>query len=259
MKKITVAVLALALLMVCAAIAPVFAKNMHLPAGASDVIYMNGEGSAIVDIPAGSTTPSATKMLVGVHIDVAPAKYVGVRLYIELWELKPGDSTYSWQPWVEVVTNPNMAGLIRVFWAGCATEFDAAAYGVTDEPLHSLLSTDNVFLVGDGVLTVERHGNNILVNLATPQQVKYPATIPTAYWTLPAFSIKLDSYGGSVHQGSTYVMTGWPGAWGGTLAVSEMGFDANGAFTCPAWGYKAVSMTEGWITMEGTQTFYPPP
>jgi hypothetical protein len=266
-KKITVAVLALVLLMVCAAIAPVFAKNTHLPAGASDIVYMNGEGSAIVDIPSGSTTPTATKMLIGVHIDEAPAKYVGDRLYIELWEIMPGATDYSWQPWLEVLTNPNMAELIRDFWAGSAAEFNIAAAiyylvgaGFTPEEaavMAPFLTTDNVFLVGDNELTVARHGDHILVNLATPQQIKIPMTIAD-YWTLPAFSMKLHAYGESVHKEPTFVMSGWPGAWGGTLAVKEMGFNANGAFTCSAWSLDKAPMSEGWITMHGTQTFYPP-
>jgi len=259
MKKLEILVLTMAVFMLFAACAPVFAKNMHMPAIASDVVYLSGEGVAIVDLPSGAIPlkPTATKMLIGTHIDVAPAKYVGVRLYVELWEIPPTATSYSWQPWAEVLTNPAMALLIRQFWGGTAAEFDAAVYGITAEPLHTMMSADNVFLVGANQLTVERHGNNIVVNLATPQTVKEP--LSTSTWILPAFSMKLDAYGGSVHKETAYVMSGWPGAWGGTLVAEQKGFNANGAFTCPAWGLNAVSMTEGWVTMQSKQTFYPPP
>jgi len=274
-KKIAFVVSALALLMILAAVAPAFAKNMHLPPGAFDVIYMNGGGTAVVDIPSGSIppVPTATKMLIGVHIDDAPAKYMGVRLYIELYEEFPQDSgTYSWQPWVEVTTNANTAKLMRDFWGGTATEFNLEAVTyyaellkLQDPPvvippeLLPYLTTDNVFPVSDQQLTANRHGNNILVNLAIPLQIKAPMTFAD-YWTLPAFSLKLDVYGSSVHrEPQILVMSGWPGAWGGTLVVEEKGFNANGAFTCPAWSYNAMPMTEGWVTMQGKQTFYSPP
>jgi len=267
-KKIAVAVSALALLMMLAVVAPAFAKDMHLPLGAFDVIYMNGEGTAIVDLPSGSipSVPTATKMLVGVHIDDAPSEYVGVRLYIDLYEeFPPGGGVQSWQPWVEVTTNANSADLMRAFWGGCATEFNLAtttiycvALGI-DPDFAPFLTTDNVFTVSDEQLTAERHGNNILVNLAIPLQIKVPMTFKD-YWTLPAFSMKLDAYGSSVHrEPQILAMSGWPGAWGGTLVVEEKGFNANGVFTCPTWGYNAMPMAEGWVTMQGKQTFYSPP
>jgi hypothetical protein len=203
-------------------------------------------------------------MMVGVHIDDAPCKYVGVRLYIELWEIMPGTTDYSWQPWVEVTTNPRIAELMRIFWGGAATEFNLAAATYycgllqIDPSYAPYLTTDNVFVVCHKELRAERHGDDVFVKLATPLQVKVPMTLAD-YWTLPAFSMKLDAYGRSIHKESTFVMSGWPGAWGGTLVVKEKGFNANGAFTCPAWGYKTVPMSEEWITMQGMQTFYPPP
>ena len=267
-KKIPLTVLALALSMMLTAVAPVFAKNMHLPDNAFDVVYMDGEGVAVVDLPnpvPENYPPTATKMWIGVHIDVAPAKYEGVRLYIMLWEEFPvGGGVYSWQPWAEVATNPNMADLLRVLWGGCAAEHNLAAaeyycalLGI-DPSYAPYLTTDNVFPVSSEELTVERHGNNILVNLATSQQVKQPMTFGTFY-TLPALSMELHKFGGSVHKEGAFVMSGFPGAWGGTLEYEETGFNANGAFTCPAWGYNAVPISEGWITMNGVQTWYSPP
>jgi len=257
-KSIVVAILILAFLMVSAVFTPALAKNPNLPPDASDVVYMGGEGSAVISIPDGSIKATATQMRISVHIDDAPSKYAGVRLWVSLYEIPPFATTPSWQPWVELMTNDELAPLIRDFWSGTAIEYDVAILGITEEPLHSLLSADNVYVVGDDKLSIERHGNNIRINLAASQQVKIPGVFPTQYWTLPSFSMELNAYGGSWHKELIYPMSGWAGAWGGTLISDEMGFDAKGTFTCSALNYDDVAMTEGWIVMNGKQTFYPP-
>jgi hypothetical protein len=242
------------------------AKNMNMPSGASEVIYQCGEGSAVINLPStlpANYPPTATKMLIGVHIDSAPAKYAGIRLYIELWEIMPADTEYEWQPWVEITTNANSQTLMRQFWGGCATEFNlqaattyCTALGIPTM-LAPYLTTDNVILVSNDVMNAERNGNNVIINLNTPQQIKQPMTSDT-YWTLPAFSIELNSNSGSVHKDTTFLMSGWPGAWGGTLIMKQMGFNAAGTCTIPSWSYNAIQTSEGWVSMNAKQTIYRP-
>jgi hypothetical protein len=242
------------------------AKSANVPSGASDVIYQCGEGVAVINLPSTLPTnypPTATKMLIGVHIDSAPAKYAGIRLYVELWEIMPGDTEYEWQPWVEITTNANSQTLMKQFWGGCATEFNLAAattycsvYGIPTE-FAPLLTTDNVLLVSKHVLTAFRCGDDVYIRLNAPQQIKQPMTTDT-YWTLPALCLKLDGYGHSIHKETTITMSGWPGAWGGTFVTTQMGFNAAGTCTIPAWGYFNVKVSDGWISMNAKQTFYPP-
>jgi hypothetical protein len=270
-RKILSTVIALAFIMIFATFAPVFAKNQHLPPGATWGAYYSG-GNAVVDLPATVQEnwpypeSTATKMYIGVYIDEMPG-YEGVRFFIMFWETMPGATEPSWQPWVEFTTNPNTANFLRTFWGGTATEFNLAAavfyleaLGVPSDiavEIAPLYTTDNVFVVSDDVLQVERHGNSIFAHVAAQdKQIKVPMTISET-WTLPELSVKLDKYGGSVHTPVTLYMTGWPGACDGTLTEDLTGFNANGAFTCLDWNLNAAPMSEGWITMHGIQTFYP--
>jgi hypothetical protein len=205
-------------------------------------------------------------MYIGVYHDEMPG-YEGARLFIMFWEIMPGETEYSWQPWAEFTTNPNTAEFLRIFWGGTAAEFNYAAalyyatlLGIPSPELAApFLTTDNVFLVSDEALQVERHGNSILAHLAAQdKQIKVPMTaFPDLTFTLPELSMKLNKYGGSVHMPVTLYMTGWPGAVDGTLTEDLVGFNANGAFTCLDWNLNAAPMSEAWITIHGIQTFYP--
>ena len=268
-RKILVIVLVLVAVMAFAAVAPVFAKNQHLPAGSTWKAYYSG-GNAVIDLPATvqESWPypesTATKMFVGVYRDEMPG-YEGNRLFIMFWEIMPGETEYSWQPFAEFTTNPNTASFLRTFWGGTAVEFNLAAattycalLGI-NPAFAPFLTTDNVFVVSEDALQVERHGNSVFAHIAAQDKpIKQPMTaLPDVTFTLPELSMELNKYGGSVHTPVTLYMTGWPGACDGTLVEDLTGFNANGAFTCQAWNLNAAPMSEGWITMHGIQTFYP--
>jgi hypothetical protein len=261
------AMIILAMLASSVVLIPVSAKNQNLPAGASWGAYYSG-ANAIIDIPTALLdsfpypSSTATKMYIGVYHDEMPG-YEGARLFIMFWEIMPGETEYSWQPWAEFTTNANTAVFLRNFWGGSAAEFNLAAattYCIAlgiNPAFAPYLTTDNVFVVSKEALSVERHGNSILVNFAVQdKQIKEPMTFGDTF-TLPAFSMTLNKYGGSVRMPVTFYMTGWPGACDGTLTEDLTGFNANGAFTCSAWNLNAAQMSEGWITMHGIQKFYP--
>jgi hypothetical protein len=112
----------------------------------------------------------------------------------------------------------------------------------------------NIRYVSDDVIIVNRHGNSIIVELTAPQTI----LMGTGPVVVPAFTVELNKVGGSVHQDETVALTGYPDASGYTGYVEEMGFNAEGAFTCSAWSYDSVPMTDCFITMHGITIYTPP-
>jgi hypothetical protein len=258
-KKIFVIVAAsvsVAILASLVGITTVLGKNLNLPPGAHGISYYSS-GHAVIDLPnplPANYPATATKIYIGVfHDEIPNAGFECDRFYIQFYMKRPGATQYAWNPYAEIVANSEMADFLRIFWRGTPIAFDATLYGAP-----ASYGTNNVILVSDDVVNVERHGNSLHVNLAAPQQVKIANTAGT-FFTLPALSMELKAYGASTHTESTTVLKGYPGAWGGNYTVEAMGFNANGALTCSAWNLNAAPMSEGSLTMHGIQTFYPPP
>ena len=169
------------------------------------------------------------------------------QLLIQFYQTTSTISTLHWEPFAIITTTSDIAA-VKALWAGSFIEFPGTHYN----PLYAV--TDNVKAVSNHDLQVERHGNNLYVNLAAPQQIQRPNAL---YFTIPAFSLKLDSFGGSFHTDETIPFTGYFGASGYTLNIQNHNFNANGAFTSSYYHYQDVPVT-GFVTMQGIQTFYPP-
>lgn len=129
---------------------------------------------------------------------------------------------------------------------------------------------DNVKLVSDEELKVEKQGNRISVdfdpqstitlmyNLFPDWPAPHPGFTLTLPLNIPAFHVEFDKSGGSVHTNVTTMLKVAPPLYlSGYTAINErVGFHANADFTCPAWGNPATS--DGWITMHGIETWIPP-
>ena len=157
----------------------------------------------------------------------------------------------DWQPFVQITTSEDSAVFERVFWSGTFMKWDANLFG-----LPGSLSADNVIVVPEGTLTVDRHGNDVTVNLNAPQQAKIAGTINTKI-TIPAFNLELKNYGESIHYTGSASMTGWTGASGYTIVHDELRFDANGVMSS-AWYPNGAATSNSFLMMHGTHTFYNP-
>ncbi len=157
-----------------------------------------------------------------------------------------------------MITDGNDATFQRTFWSGTFVEFNAGLYGV---PSSMQWSTDNVIVVDKGVLTIDRHGNNVEVTLNKELSIKKPlvsASSPTAFFKLPSFSLELSSYGEAYHRTAGEKMSGWLGGSGYTIVHDDLRFDANGVFASEGTFLDGVSTINGNLIMHGTHTFYYP-
>ena len=237
MKKVAVAVLALALSMAFAAVAPVFAKDFNVPKNVANIIYLTS-GEGVVEVPAGwptGGTHPATLKIEATHVEDGffgrDADYITISV--------PYGSIYL--PVVYFTNNPNPDALsqVRTILSGMPAS-----------------GTTNSKLLSDSELIVERHGNRITAELTTPQTVRWNK-IGGGYIQLdiPKFTIELDKVGGSVHREAPHSFTGYPMASGYTNTEEEMGFNADGVFTCTGWNSQ---MSSCFIVMHGITTYFFP-
>jgi hypothetical protein len=243
MKKITaILVFALAAIFAVSAVAPAFAKDYNLDDGVSRS-YLS-EGSAIIATPAGwpSGGIPANNLRIEVHTIESGSLISGDLLSIQV--LYPqADGSLVWVPIAVMTTNPDALPFLKTLMSG----------------LPPTLFPLNLKSISDTVFSVERHGNSISAELTTQQTILW--LTPTGSVTpvkVPAFTMSLDKVGGSVHQETTTMFAGYPGASGYTKYVDEMGFNANGAFTCVSWGYASHPMTDGFVAMHAITTYVPP-
>ena len=258
-KKVVASTILLVLSMLVStlSILPTSAKNMNIDPSTATVYYINGGGEADIDVLSPLPTnypPSLQKINFRfIHIEI-PNEGVSVdTLRVFLYVKMTGATEWSWQPFAIITTSAEHAALARAFWKGTLMELDATHL---TPPLPASFSTDNVKVVDESQLKVERHGNSVSIIFNAPNlQLKRPSG-PSVYFTLPPFSMELSKFGGSVHKTSTTVMTGWTDASGYTYIEDKMGFDANGIFTCTGLTTGAVS--NAFVSLKTTQTFIPP-
>ena len=262
-KKILFIVLALAFSMMFTAVVPAFAKNLNYP---SDTIveYYYG-GRAHVDLPTPLPTnypPTATAMRLIFHHVVIPnagLDYTDLQVSFSMTTfLNP---IPHWEEFCILTTSPYSAAFNRVVWHGTMIHLDASYLN-----LPTPFDTDNVILVDEDVLQVEKHGNRMYASLNAPQQIDSmiinlqadpPIVIPNVYFTLYPFTLELSKYGGSTHYAETWTFD-WLGTTGYTFTVEEMYFNANGEFTCPELYPDAVTVDNARVVMKGIHTYSPP-
>jgi hypothetical protein len=237
-KKIMGIILVLATSFVVAEIAPALAWDLHMPDGVK-ILYVTGGHSGDINLPANFPLNKkpwyVDKMrIVATYVEGGNA-YTGPDILV--W-LHLGGVINSWVTWADFIgiNDP----------VGTAWLIDSYKGLPAENPQNFK------YLAND--IMVDRHGNSISVSLKKPQTLV--ATVPfTVYFTLPAFDLTLEKVDGSVHRELQIYqpISKW------TLNKDEMGFNGNGAFTCPDWGYNKEPITDCFILMNGINTYIPPP
>jgi len=104
------------------------------------------------------------------------------------------------------------------------------------------------------VLTVDRHGNTVTVNLNEPQTIYI---LFMGSFVLPAFSLELSKYGGSIHYTGSTTLVGYGGASGMTIVHDELRFNANAVLSSSGILGVGAQMTDAFLIINGVHTFYP--
>jgi hypothetical protein len=260
----SILLLVISMMMSSLTIMPVTAKNLNLPDGANNINYYNAGGQAEVALPAGMAgfPTSATGMRFSVvHVEIPNSDTSFDSLLVWMY-VKPTGFPLGWYPFAIIISNANteQVELLHNYWAGSFVNLDATKYFMNPPantiPFPANYGTDNVIVVEPGVLTVDRHGNSITVNLKEQQQFKRPFTTGTNL-PIPAFTLELKAQGESIHGTETHAIVGIPGASRYTLVNEYMGFGATGTIT--GEGYlNGPAVNNAMVAMHGTHTYYPP-
>ena len=239
-RKVLGIVLLFAAILFVTTLGPALAKNFNdVPAGAVRNYWTGGSGTVAVPLNFAS----------------APAHhYETLSIYaqhVEDGTYGTGDSISVFVPYGSTIlplatfcTNANEASFEKTLRSGTP-----AGVGT------------NTRSISESNLKVERQGNNIIVELKTPQAIMWPkdplgsGLTPV---TIPAFTMELNKVGGSLHTNTILQLTGFIGASGYTVYDDNMGFNGNGAFTCPTWSNVPYPMTNCHIVMHGIKTNAPP-
>ncbi len=247
----------LASLMTVANVTPALAKNLNLPDGANKVGYYDAAGLADIalptPLPAGYPSSATAMRFSFAHVDTTSDGSSFDNLVVWLYMKPTGSQTLVWEPFAVITTDQMDATFERTLWHGSFVEFDATLY----PPAPISYGTDNVKVVSESALSVTRHGNDVTINLNEPQTLKRPLSASTTF-IVPAFSLELNKYGGSMHDLSTHLWAGYPGASGYTMIQDEMSFNANGDFTSIGSTFDGAPVSNGFVIMHGDHTFYPP-
>jgi hypothetical protein len=228
-KKVLVIVLALALNIAVVAVAPVLAKNMHVPEDVEIAYFSGGEIRVVPPLGFPFSTP---KLLIHVW-DIEEASFgSGDSIIILMWFPTPPNppTTGYWMPLAHFTTNPDSVDFFKALWFGWPA------------------GEKNTIVVSEDELKVERHGNEVFASL-TSQVIQKKSGGAWNPVTIPAFTIELNKIGGSIHNedGGSYAIY--------TIYADIMGFNANGVFTSGAYTY--MTNTECVIKMHGIDTFVP--
>jgi hypothetical protein len=256
-KMILGAMLILAMLSSSAALMPVSAKNLNFPPGADRVDYITAGGTVDIALTAPLPTnypPSATIMqLKFMHTEMPNADLSFDAVIVFFYMKLTGAQDYTWQPFAVITDNQDYATFCETFWRGSLIKWNIPPPPPVYPP--TAVGTNNVKLVSDDVLTVERHGNSVSVNLKNEQPLTRPVTGYT-FW-LPAFSLELNKVGGSAHNIQTKTLDYYADASGYTYIFDTIGFNANAVFSSTG-ALKTGSTSNAVVVMHGTHTFFPP-
>ena len=223
---------------------------LELPEGANSIEYYT-YGRAVINLPTplpSNYPPTATQMIIGAkHVEIPNAKIDFCQLIIQLYF---GPPTNRSVPYAIITTSPDDAAFMKTVWSG----YPYIVYpGTHYNPVW--VTTDNVKLVSEKDLQVERQGNNMFVNLKASQQIQHRSGV---YFTVPAFSMELNGYGGSFYTSQTFMLTGYYDTSNYTWKVDYEGLNITGAFNSVAWNYNRYPISESYLTIHGTGVYYPP-
>ena len=272
MKKKIIIFFSLTLIVLLAALTPIFAKDLNYPTDVNRIDYINAGGQAEVALPALPSTDSAlqnypttaTAMRFSFsHIEVPNADKSFDTLLVWLYLIPSGASSRVWEPFAYFTTDPTEIAFQEAFWHGSFVNFDATLYYMNPptNTIHfpSTWSTDNVIGVSNDVLQVVRHGNSVTVTLSASEQVKRPLQMPPGKsFVIPALTLELTKYGGSVNFVETTNLVNYLGASGYTFVNEVTGFNANGVVASPTAWLNGATAENAYLAMDAKHTYYPP-
>ncbi len=247
----------------------VLAKNVNVPED-EKIIYLTG-GTMNVSSPTVTNWPwpypKSLIQIIATHTEGGNSG-AGDSLMIILYiRIGSTGTTYSSFPWAFISTSTELIENQNKAFSGTPVYINRAS---------QILS--NMYLVSEDELKVQRHGNDISVDFdpeltiplrfpATPWWPIAPAPLPNVLYplVLPAFTMELTHYGGSMHTTSSKTFASVPATGtypaiplsGYTLNTEQMGFMADGKFTCSDWSKVETSST-AFVTMHGINTVIPP-
>ncbi len=228
-------------MMTLTAVIPALAKDFNVPEGVVVLYWEGGEGVVSVPTgwPGGAAAPTSRLKIEAVHVLVGPYGEDEYGLTVSI------NYSQGYLPVAYFTTNPNALTFARKVLSGL--------------PASAPTNSKNV---SKSDLIVERHGNRIAVEFATPQTVKWSnKTNPTKVVdvVIPAFKFELDKVGGSAHVDTFQNLSGYKNASNYTATEEQMGFNGDGLFTCSVWSPVTRPMTDCFIIMHGITSYYPPP
>jgi hypothetical protein len=239
-KRLLVTIFVLAAIFVASAIAPAFACSSLKSENEKRFVFFGGDSGAIDmpdDFPLNIAPWYADKMEVHARYFICSNVVTGASLHISFHCVALGG---SWLPWAQFYTYIDSAGRAWVQQLNSGLPLE-------DPENVKSLSKD---------IAVCKIGGSLFACLKTAQTLKagYPFTV---YFTLPAFSLKLNKIGCLEYSESIAQYSGWPRASGWTEYNYKLGSDANGVFTCADWGYNAEPIADCSIYALYVRVFVP--
>ena len=229
-KKISISfIFILIAVMTATSVAPVLAKSFKVPDGVI-LSYCIGGVPTIEDTPVGKLKITAVDL-----VDSTAGS--GDFIHIDLWWAFP-DGSGIFMPLAVIGTNLDRMAFFETLWTGVPAMV-------------------NNFVVSDGELKVDRHGNRITASLN--MDISCFVLMPAPhYLDKPAFTMELNKVGGSFHGVASTTLDFYSYASGYTIDWDIMGFNANGGLTCPGWSYDVEPMSNCYIRMHYITTCTPP-
>jgi len=242
----------------------VLAKNVNVPDG-QKIFYWSG-GNTTINVPGSFHWPTAQIGILAFD-NVGGSVGTGDSLLLTLTLPVAGVPTAF--PWALITTNPVAIDVQRSVFSGTPVYIHKTNTGGIMQTL------ENLFLVKNAELNVERHGNSISVDF-NPQSTITLQFPNTPFWpriymgiqpvlyplVLPAFQLEIEKYGGSTQfiSSRTFSTTNPSIALSGyTLSSEQIGFHADATFNCPTWSAPRNMQTssDAFVTMHGINTIIP--
>jgi hypothetical protein len=243
----------------------VLAKDVNVPDG-QKIFYWSG-GNTTVNVPASFHWPTAQIGMLAFD-NVGGSVGTGDSLLLTLTLPVSGVPTSF--PWALITNNQIAIDVQRMVFSGTPIYIHKTDSGGTMRTL------ENLFLVSEAELSVDRHGNSITVDF-NPQSAITLQFPNTPFWpriymgiqpvlyslVLPAFHLEIDKYGGSTNFDSSRTFTTTIPSIvlsGYTLSSEQIGFHADAIFNCPTWPapVNMQTATDAFVTMHGINTIIPP-
>jgi hypothetical protein len=252
---------------------PVSAKNLNVP-DTNFIDYYDAGGDVTVNLQTPIQvfpSPATSIQFRFIHCKI-PNSDVSFDNLLVFLGIPTKDATGAtitkYQPYAGFSTSSEYTTFGQAFWSGTFMQLDATLYGINANRGTNTVERNNIRVVDSDVLTVERHGNTVFVNLAESQEIFIPlyglakpvAAQPS--FMLPAFSLELSKYGDAYYYTGSTVMgdptsiisPSWRGASGMTIVHEELKFNANVVLTSTGL---SGTVTEAVLLMDGRHLFYP--